>query len=189
MAINENKFNLNDSEVNGDITGRDKITINNYAENQNNYIEGLYNKYHNQNKSNKIYNSDDFNYYTSTKENQAIIGLKAKLKAGNIQYIEDFARSAKERFHKKLLKNAQFSEIAQKINVLILSKVETNFYLHVYPLICKNENQQKIDNCIEEKVIIPIKEEMGSNYFDYHHTDIMGMIYFLTGNCHLKWSK
>jgi hypothetical protein len=45
---------------------------------------------------------------------------------------------------------------------------------------------------LNEKVIQPIleilnKEGAEDNYLNYNANDIFGMVYFLTGKCHLNW--
>lgn len=60
--------------------------------------------------------------------------------------------------------------------------------MEVYTLICNNAPQENIDKLITERIINPVKQELGINLFKYDEEDIMGMIFFLTGNCHIKWN-
>ena len=117
-----------------------------------------------------------------------MIGLENKLIAGNRQKIIGYAKIVKEKFHKKLMKTSQYSNVAQDINVYILTKVRRGFMMEVYTLICNNEPEEKINMLITERIINPVKAELGLNLFKYDEDDIMGMIFFLTGNCHLKWT-
>ena len=60
--------------------------------------------------------------------------------------------------------------------------------MEIYTLICNNETESKIQAVIAERIINPVKTELGLNLFKYDEDDIMGMIFFLTGNCHIKWT-
>lgn len=99
-----------------------------------------------------------------------------------------YATEVKERFHKKLIKTSQYSLVAQDINVYLLTKVRRGFMMEIYTLICANESEEKINTLITERIIRPVQSDLGINLFHYNEDDIMGMIFFLTGNCHLKWT-
>lgn len=80
----------------------------------------------------------------------------------------------------------------QKIDVEIFSIIDNGFYTYVYPLILENQSKKYILEILNEKVIQPIleilnKEGAEDNYLDYNANDIFGMVYFLTGKCHLNW--
>ena len=72
------------------------------------------------------------------------------------------------------------------------SLISTNFDIYVYPLILENQSKKYILEILNEKVIQPIleilnKEGAEDNYLNYNANDIFGMVYFLTGKCHLNW--
>jgi hypothetical protein len=100
-----------------------------------------------------------------------------------------YAKEVKEQFHKKLMKVSQYSLVAQDINVHILAKVRSAFVMEVYSLILEGKPQDTINLLIRERIINPVMSELGINIFKYTEDDIMGMIFFLTGNCHIKWSE
>ena len=82
----------------------------------------------------------------------------------------------------------------QKIDVEIFSIIDNGFYTYVYPLILENQSKKDILEILNEKVIQPIleilnKEGAEDNYLDYNANDIFGMVYFLTGKCHLNWKN
>jgi hypothetical protein len=60
--------------------------------------------------------------------------------------------------------------------------------LEIYPRVCNNEDPVLINSLISEKVINPLIVELGDNLFDFTPDDVQGMLYFLTGNCHIKWT-
>ena len=76
----------------------------------------------------------------------------------------------------------------------IFSIIDNGFYTYVYPLILENQSKKYILEILNEKVIQPIleilnKEGAEDNYLDYNANDIFGMVYFLTGKCHLNWKN
>ncbi len=83
---------------------------------------------------------------------------------------------------------SQYSTIAQDINVHILAKVKTAFVMQVYTLIIQGQPEESINLLIHERIITPVMAELGINILKYTEEDIMGMIFFLTGNCHIKWT-
>ncbi|MFV0225490.1 hypothetical protein OBJ96_10375 [Empedobacter falsenii] len=185
-----NKVSVEDSSIGGKFVGNNdnSNTFNNFYQSSN-YLEELYNKFQEE----KLNNPDlaefceELDYYNSKIEGD-VLGLEEKLTQGNRERMIFFAKSAKEKFHKKLIKTSQYSQIAQDINISILAKVKTGFMMEVYTLICNDAPQETIDRLITERIIKPVKEELGKNLFRYDEEDIMGMIFFLTGNCHIKWN-
>ena len=182
---------LSDSSIGGKLTGRDdnSLNISNTYE-RSVYLQDLYDKFQEEMKHNPDLKAicEDLDYFNSPVNDDEIIGLENKLIAGNRHKIINYAKGVKEQFHKKLMKTSQYSMIAQDINVYILSKVRRGFIMEVYTLICNNESEEKINLLITERIINPVKSELGLNLFKYNEDDIMGMIFFLTGNCHIKWT-
>jgi hypothetical protein len=191
----DNDISLSNSTVGGKFTGRDDISdnslhISNTYE-RSAYLQDLYSKFQEEKNTNPELRElcEELDYFNSQIANETIVGLDNKLIAGNREKILSYAKSVKEKFHKKLMKTSQYSSIAQDINVFILSKVRRSFMMEVYTLICNNESEEKINVLITERIINPVKAELGLNLFKYDEDDIMGMIFFLTGNCHIKWTK
>lgn len=189
--MSDNDISLSDSTVNGSFIGRDdnSYTFSNTYE-RSTYLQDLYDKFQQEKKDNPVLQElcEELDYFNSLIENEEMIGLENKLTAGNRQKIISYALNVKEKFHKKLMKTSQYSSVAQDINVYILAKVRRSFMMEVYTLICDNAPEERINLLISERIINPVKAELGLNIFKYDEDDIMGMIFFLTGNCHLKWT-
>jgi len=188
---NEKAVNVEDSHVKGDLTGRDKYHYDfSSRHEQTTYLKDLYQKFEKEKIDNPSFKDvcEELNYYITQHGNEEIIGLENKLIAGNRQDLLRYAIEAKERFHKKLMSSSQYSIIAQDINVHILAKVKTAFVMEVYSLIIEGKPSATINLLIRERIIAPVMEELGINIFKYTEEDIMGMIFFLTGNCHIKWA-
>ena len=186
----ENEISLSDTSIGGSFTGRDNYsqTFNNINQ-RSNYLDELYNKFEEEKKLNPELKEicEELDYYNS-KFDGDIIGLEEKLIAGNREQMIFYATSTKEQFRKKLMKTSQLSLAAQEINIHILAKVRRGFMSEIYNRICNNEPQSNIDQLITERIINPVMVELGINIFHYNEDEVMGMIFFLTGNCHIKWN-
>ncbi len=82
---------------------------------------------------------------------------------------------------------------AQQINLDLLSSIKNSFYAYIFPLIEEGTPLRQIMQQLREKIVIPTKELLNKNgmYDDklhYNEDHIYGMIYYLTGMCHLNWT-
>jgi hypothetical protein len=193
MANNNNEVKIEDSNVGGNLAGRDytdkSISVVNNYQSRSTYLEDLYNRYEKEKVSNPEFRElcEELDYLNSVIDND-VIGLEKKLENGGREKLLDYALDVKDRFHRKLMKTSQYSAIAQDINVFLLTKVRSSFMREIYTLICQNESEERINFLITERIIKPVQEDLGINLFRYNEDDIMGMIFFLTGNCHIKWN-
>ena len=129
---------------------------------------------------------DELDYYNSPIEGD-IVGLEQKLKDGNRAAFIEFALRTKERFFKKLLKY-QFSESAQRIHIYLLASLESRFHNYIAPKLKANYPAEEITSLIQDVLVKPLLAELDENLLHINETDINGMLYFLTGNCHIKWT-
>ncbi|MDR9364265.1 MAG: hypothetical protein RI575_02920 [Balneolaceae bacterium] len=128
-------------------------------------------------------------YQTSVDENPQKMPLKIKLSNGGREdeYIK--AIRLKELFSKKLTKH-QLSEAAQRLFVLLLAEVETIFDNKVKPFIEEGEDKSLINSKIQDEIVDRVNQLIGEqNICFINSSEIMGMIYYLTSKCHLKWSS
>jgi len=114
------------------------------------------------------------------------IGLTTKLEKGGRNDLIPFATEAKERFAKKLAKETLF-ESAQEIHALVLSRIYSVFSTQISPLIKSGADRQAVDALIRVQIIEPIVSELQNTPFRYYDEHVYGMIYYLTGNCYVKW--
>lgn len=119
------------------------------------------------------------------------IGLKQKLTDGGFgnNFYHDASRQ-KQQFCKKSIRY-QYYESAQRIDSYLLAKVKSNFDNYVMPLIGA-VSKSEVKQAIYEKVVKPIMDEINRYGVDddclcYTDADIYGMLYMLTGNCHINW--
>ena len=188
--MEEIEISVSDTLIGGNFTGRDDNSLHiNNSYNRSAYLEDLYDKFQKEKAESTELREfcEELDYFNSIID-EDIIGLEQKLKNGGKEKLIYYATDVKERFHKKLIKTSQYSLVAQDINVYLLTKVRRGFMMEIYTLICNNEPEEKINLFITERIINPVKADLGINLFRYTEDDIMGMIFFLTGNCHIKWN-
>ena len=188
------KSNVTQKEntVKGDLAGRDinksiynigRVTFGGKSQ-----LELLYEKLEKERKNDTVFSEiiDELLHYRQQVKDEKVIGLEQKLKNGNrLKYLE-FAEKTKEIFVKKLLKN-EHSETAQAIYAFILAKIYSGFSTYVYPKIMEGQPDEIINQHISNFIIQPLEDLLGVNLLRIYEDEIYGMIYFLTGNCHIKW--
>jgi len=192
--MTENEVTQKGSEVGGDQVGRDKYTNApqyNFASSKKGTspMSHLLKKFEEERKNDSKLDSfiEELDYFNRPIKGD-VIGLEQKLIDGKREAFIDFALRAKESFHKKLFK-FQFSESAQKINIHLLALVESYFMHHICPKIHNGHSSEEISSLIQELLVNPLLNELEENTLGFTATDINGMLYFLTGNCHIKWIK
>ncbi len=133
---------------------------------------------------------DDLKQYRTKLDGKS---MSDKLLDGNFSDAE-ISRATKYSlaYHKKARKN-RFYESAQKIDVEIFGLMVMNFETYVEPSIIGGVDKAQIKELVTEKVINPILEKLnkdGGNdtLLNYTAKDIFGMLYFLTGKCHINWA-
>lgn len=183
---------VTNSEVGGHVAGgdvHDNRTNMTFAGSKGVYMKSLLDRYKKdcEGSREKLEFIEDLDYYNNRREGD-VIGLEEKLALAEREDIFWYANDAKDRFQRFLFKN-QFSEAAQQIFVHLLTEIQSRFLHEIYPLICKGESSEKISILITERLIKPVRDELGENYLSITTLHINGMLYFLTGNCHLKWTK
>lgn len=142
-------------------------------------------------KNDKRYESfiEDFNTYNTIQDG---IGLEHKLiDAGFSQREILRAMKFKEKYAKRVVMGEMF-HAQQEIDVEIFSIIDNNFETYIYQKVLENCERSVILECLMEKVVQPIldilnKEGESDDFLNYTANDIYGMIYFLTGKCHLNW--
>ncbi len=119
-------------------------------------------------------------------------GLEEKLTDGGFSqaHINEALRK-KEKYAKKATKYECFPS-AQEINLLLFADIKNRFDVYVFPLIRQEAATDLVMQCIQENVVNPIMAQLnidGAADEDLHYTSdhIYGMVYYLTGMCHLNW--
>ncbi|HMR18688.1 MAG TPA: hypothetical protein PKA53_05275 [Sphingobacterium sp.] len=176
---------------NGDIVGGNKHITNIVSSGKKTKLAHLFERLKSEfDQNNRISQvSDELEKYSIPRD---VIGLEQKLSDAGKQDKILNAAWLKEQYFKKLTK-FQFFEPAQEIHAFLLGLVLTKFNNIIYPMINENASDVEIGKQISEQIIDPIvkliQEEGCDDVMGLSPTDIDGMIYFLTGQCHIKWVK
>jgi ABC-3C protein len=171
----------------GDMAGGD-ITHHHYSTNSS-PMSRLIQKFHEEEKNNVQFNVtiDKLIQFQSCIDTGNVKGLEEKLSGTAFVSQLDSARRTKELFVKALAKH-QFSESAQKIMAHLLADICQRFDLHVWPAIVAGFSSAQVNQMVQQHVIDPVKASLEENVLDFYAEEINGMLYFLTGNCHIKWN-
>lgn len=125
--------------------------------------------------------------YITAHPTREIIGLENKLRDGKRIDLLDRATLLKNRFERRVAKN-QMSLAEQHVYVQILSTISSVWHSKIKPLIDIDSSKTIIDKAIQEDLIEPVHK--AAVRYDTLVTSelVSGMLYFLTGKCHLAWS-
>lgn len=119
-------------------------------------------------------------------------GLEEKLQDGGFQKM--FIQKAiiqKEMYAKRATKYECYPA-AQEIILSLFARIKNEFDVRIYPMIIKGADVPSIMQEVHKQIVSPILQMIETNgendqslYFNMDH--IYGMIYYLTGMCHLNW--
>lgn len=176
----------NDIIKNGDKVDGDKYVVN-YSSKKSK-LQELFEKFEYE-KENDIRIKtiiEDLEHFSSQRKGE-VIGLEQKLINGKRETIIDYAMDCKDYYARKLYRY-EFYESAQKINVYLLALVESYYHDSIFPLIKQGLSEPEIGKLVQDKIINPLLAELDGDTLGFSAKDIQGMLYLLTGNCHIKWN-
>lgn len=126
--------------------------------------------------------------YITEHPGRKVFGLKCKLeKAGRLD-LEERAVLLKNRFERKVARN-QMSIAEQHVYVQILSAISSIWHSKIKPLIDIEASKNAIDSLIYSELIEPVHKAVVRYDTLATSETVGGMLYFLTGKCHLEWSR
>jgi hypothetical protein len=129
--------------------------------------------------------SEELQTYFSDRD---VVGLEIKLTTGGREDLLEDAKYEKHRFSKRIAK-IQFSLQLRQVYHHILAMLVQRFRNGVLPLINAGAPSSTVDSAVMNIVASVYTCTSAAPKLNLTETDIHAMIYFLTGNCHLKWSK
>jgi hypothetical protein len=99
----------------------------------------------------------------------------------------------KEKYAKRLQLN-RFFESAQWIDSQLFAKIKMDFEAFILPLIEIDSSKNEILKEVVIKVVQPVLDLINlegedDEVLNYNADDIFGMIYYLTGQCHINWKN
>lgn len=126
--------------------------------------------------------------FTRTVAGETVVGLDGKLSAAERNDQLDMAKAMKELVYSQLRQN-MFSRTFQTIYATLMGKIYEQFQTWVRPAIVAGAGRAEIDKLVHVHVVLPIVAELEAcpECTDAPIQTVRGMIYFLTGNCHLQW--
>lgn len=186
-----NEQKLTNVSAGGDVVLGNKETHTHYHEKNKNRLASLFEKLNSEFENNHEVSGwiDDLNRYIIPRD---VIGFEQKMSDGNREDLIDDALWLKEEYYKKLSKY-QLYQSAQKIQAHLLARILERFRNCITPLIKENADHIIISDAISNQIITPLlvlieQEGVEDNLLGFSATDIEGMIYYLTGRCHIKWN-
>jgi hypothetical protein len=131
---------------------------------------------------------DALSHYMGKSTNPDVRALAEKLTDSERGDLTQYAESLKERITKKILR-FQTSVSAQQLFAHLLADLIRRFRLVVTPAIQEGQPRSHVDRLISTEVIDPIVKGLEENVLGFTSEEILGMLFFLAGNCHLRWDK
>lgn len=134
---------------------------------------------------------DDFRRFNTELDGKS---MPEKLEDGGFNKREiDRATFRKHQYSKKL-ERFKLYETAQRIDLELFAMINLNFETYIEPLIEAGADTASIKQCLQERIINPIHSLLNEDgqedtILNYTVEDIYGMVFFLTGKCHLNWTK
>lgn len=168
----------------GDVVGRDKITNNNLPHPR--QLDLLSANYKIELEKNQTTSDiiDELQHYKTRDPN--VRDLQEKLNAAGFDYLIDEAEELKELMAKLIIKNQHYRS-AQKIITLLLADVESIFNAQIKPKLSPDVSESDIKDLFRILLEQEIQDKLGENVLEIFNRQINGMVFFLTGNCHLEW--
>lgn len=132
--------------------------------------------------------ADQLQHYCATTTSADVRGLAEKLTASGREDMIYEASAWKEKATKTIMR-WQTSPVAQDIITHILAKIYAEFIQHVKPAIQAGKSREEVDALVSERVIRPTEVMLGDNDLALTSIDLLGFLFFLGGNCHVRWDK
>ena len=126
--------------------------------------------------------------YITDRPDREIIGVEAKLKNGNREDLIENAVYYKNKFERKIAKK-QLSTAEQYVYAHVLSYIESCFIQHIRPLILKGSSKEVVDFAVQKQILEPVYKVIVEYDISITMQHVSGMLFSLTGKCHLVWSK
>ena len=127
--------------------------------------------------------------FMNKKTEETTIGLEKKLtEAGYSDFLQR-AMETKEHFVKLLSKNL-FSISFQKIIYAAIDEAISTFTYSIRPLIDADQPPSQVMAVISDLIFERLYKDIADiTEFDFGKCSIEGLVFFLTGNCFLRWAK
>jgi hypothetical protein len=167
----------------GDVVGRDKITTILPAPTQ---MDLLSQKYVDEKSNENVTNLIIYELTHYSNENYDIRDLAEKLQEAGFDYLIETGEELKEEVSKLIIRNQHYKS-AQKIITYLLAEVESIFNSAIKNKLLDIREESALKLLFRTHLEQEIQRQLGDNVLEVYNRQINGMVYFLTGNCHLEW--
>ncbi|MCX4039016.1 hypothetical protein OR606_02220 [Aeromonas hydrophila] len=174
----------------GDIIGGDKYeTHHHHSSGENKELAKLYAQFRIERSEQSTCSnfSAKLQHYFTEATDSEIRSLDVKLKDSGRDDMIFVAQGLKEMAAKQIMQH-QTSVSAQRIYTIILDELHTNYMLTVTPQIQADAGRATIDNAINN-IIDKVRDMLGENVLELTVKDLLGFLFFLGGNCHIRWDR
>jgi hypothetical protein len=167
----------------GDVIGRDKITNILPASTQ---MDLLSQKYVEEKSNQQVTYViiEELTHYSNEKYD--IRDLTEKLEDAGFDYLIEVGEELKEEVSKLIIRNQHYKS-AQKIITYLLAEVESIFNANIKSKLLDVREETALKLLFRTHLEKEIQAHLGDNVLEICNRQINGMVYFLTGNCHLEW--
>ncbi|MBU2977889.1 ABC-three component system protein [Alteromonas sp. C1M14] len=174
---------LKNIRAGGDVVGRDKITNILPTPTQ---VDLLSQKYVEEKSNQEMTHViiDELTHYSN--ERHDIRDLTEKLHDAGFDYMIETGESLKEEVSKLIIRNQHYKS-AQKIITYLLAEVESIFNAKIKTELLTVNEESALKLLFRTHLECEIQTHLGENVLEIYNRQINGMVYFLTGNCHLEW--
>lgn len=130
---------------------------------------------------------EELENYHKPRPGRRIVGLENKLNNANMDSLVEEAKYLKGRAITKVARY-QLQSHKAAVNNYIYGKINEIFNAEVLPLIKSGLSSDQVNHFISQMIIQPLADEICVADPTINSDTIRGMLYILTGNCHLTWS-
>jgi hypothetical protein len=130
--------------------------------------------------------TEKLEHFLSNQTNSDVRGLEDKLNASGRADLLKGALLRKQSAYKAILRQ-QGSKSAQTIYTFLMAEIVVNFEQSVLPLVQDGATRSIVDAAMLERVITPALSMLETNPLNLDKMDIQGLVYFLAGNCYIRW--
>lgn len=133
---------------------------------------------------------EDFKNYNTKLDGKS---MPDKLSDGGFSNLEILRATKRKHMYSKKLEKNKLYETAQLIDMELFSLISLYFETYIEPLIETGNGKAVIKQAVLEKIVQPIidlinQDGKDDTFMNYTTEEIYGMIFFLTGKCHLNWA-
>lgn len=131
--------------------------------------------------------SDELNNFFKEKQKERLRDLKQKLEDGGRDNLVDIAIDSKERVTKKIHRLSLYKS-AQDIYTYLLTNIRSAFKHGIENRIKSGRfDAYEIDDLVKNEIIEPFYHNIQGSRLEIDIDELYGLLYLLTGNCHIEW--